>query len=206
MDIRIGTRPSRLALKQADEAIEILKRTYPDAAYSVRKIMTTGDIDKTTPISDVEGSNFFTKELDEALLAGTIDFAVHSSKDLPDKLSEELRIFVQTESISLYDALVSKGNRKFTKLPKNSRIGASSSRRKNEIKALRKDLVIVDIRGNIEERVALVDSGKIDALIVAEAALIRLGLTKRIAEILPLELFRTHPKQGSISLIARSKF
>lgn len=205
MEIRIGARPSPLALKQVEEAIGILKEAYPDAVYSIHRIKTTGDKDKTTPLSDVEGSDFFTKELDEALLNGDIDIAVHSAKDLPDKLKDGLRIVVETSPISPYDALVSKDNIKFADLPRASRIGASSLRRKNEIKALRKDLAIVNIRGNIGERIKLLNSGEIDALIVAEAALIRLGLEDRITEILPLELFKTHPKQGSLSLVARSQ-
>lgn len=203
MEIRIGTRPSPLALKQVEEAVAILGKIYPGASYAIHKIFTAGDKDRVTPISEVEGSDFFTRELDESLLAGHIDFAVHSSKDLPDILPEGLIVAVETDSISRYDALVSKGNIKFAGLPAGRRIGASSSRRKSEIAALRKDLNIVNVRGNIEERIALVDLGKVDALVVAEAALIRLGLEHRSSEILPLELFKTHPKQGSISLVVR---
>jgi len=201
--IRIGARPSNLALKQAGQAIKLLRKAYPEAAFSIRKIYTTGDRDKITPLSDVDGSDFFTREIDEALLAGEIDVGVHSSKDLPEILPEELVVAVETESISHYDALVSRGNIKFGELPADSRIGASSARRKNDIKALREDLAIIDVRGNIEERLALIDSGKIDALIVAEAALIRLNLEHRITEVLSLEFFKTHPKQGRISLVVK---
>jgi len=203
MEIRVGTRPSPLALKQAQEAISALKSIYPDAVYATHRIKTTGDTDKTTPISEVEDSDFFTKELDDALLDGEIDIAVHSSKDLPAGLREGLAVWIETGSISRRDALISKNGLKFTKLPEMSKIGSSSRRRKAQVKALRDDLMIVDIRGTIEERIALVDSGKIDALIVAEAALIRLGLESRIAEILPNEYFETHPKQGRLSLVVR---
>jgi hydroxymethylbilane synthase len=203
MEIKIGARPSPLAIRQAEEAIGILKRLYPDAAYPIIKIKTTGDIDKTTPISEVEGSDFFTKELDAALLGGCIDIAVHSSKDLPDRLADDLEVALETDSISLNDALISKGGLKFSELPEGARIGTSSKRRKAQVKSLRKDLEAADIRGNIGQRIALVDSGSIDALIVAESALIRLGLQYRASEILPLELFKTHPKQGSLSLVVR---
>lgn len=203
MEIRIGTRPSPLALAQAREAVEILKNMYPSATYNVNKILTTGDIDKTTPISEVEGTDFFTRQLDEALLEGRIDVAVHSAKDLPDPLPEGLEIAVETPSISRNDALVSNSGAGFFELPENSRIGASSLRRKEEIRILRKDLKIVDVRGDIIHRLSLIEAGLIDALVVAHAALMRLGLENRAAEILPLNLFETHPKQGSLSLVMR---
>ena len=203
--IRLGIRPSPLALKQAQEAIDLLKRIYPGATFSIRKIFTLGDKDKLTPISDIEGSDFFTREIDRTLLNGDIDFGVHSSKDLPDILALGLKVAFETPSVSPYDALVSKGNLKFKDLPEGYNIGVSSRRRKNQIRNLRNDLKIVDIRGNIEERLSLLDTGRIDALIVAQAALIRLGLEYRASEILALDIFKTHPKQGSLSIVARDK-
>ncbi|MEW6009397.1 MAG: hydroxymethylbilane synthase [Candidatus Omnitrophota bacterium] len=203
MEIRIGTRASPLALKQAAEAIDLLKQRYPQAHFSIVTIDTSGDKNKLTPISEVEGSDFFTREIDEALLAGEIDFAVHSSKDLPRVIPKGLAIVMETLSISNFDCLVSRDNIKFMDLPRFSRVGSSSQRRKNEIRRLRKDLKIIDIRGNIQERLALVDEAKIDALIIAHAALIRLGLEHRITEVFPLDVFRTHPKQGCISILAR---
>jgi len=199
--LRIGIRPSSLALKQAEE----IKKVFSSVQFEVISIETRGDRDKITPLTNVEGSDFFTKEIDDALLTGEIDLAVHSSKDLPDILPEGLEVVFESVPISPFDALVSRGNFKIMNLPKGYRIGSSSLRRKSQIQALRKDLEIVDIRGTIEERLALIDSGKIDALIVAHAALIRLGLEKRIAEIIPLDIFKTHPKQGSLSLLAREK-
>ena len=197
--LKVGTRPSPLALKQVKEIQKIL----PDINLEVVVIDALGDIDKITPISEVEGSDFFTRELDLALLAGKIDLAIHSSKDLPDILPYGLRVVLETESLSPDDALVSIGNHKFMDLPTGSKIGSSSLRRKSQIRSLRPDLEIVDIRGTINERLDLLDIGKCDALVVAHAALIRLGLEERIAEILPQYIFKTHPKQGSLSVLVR---
>lgn len=197
--LRMGTRPSPLALKQAEE----IRKLFPSVQFEIVSIKTRGDRDTITLLSNVEGSDFFTKEIDDVLLTGKIDLAVHSSKDLPDILAEGLAVVFETEPLSPFDALVSRSNVTIMNLPAGCRIGSSSSRRKSQIRALRKDLEVVDIRGIIEERLALIDSGKIDALVVAHAALIRLGLEKRIAELLPLDIFKTHPKQGRLSLLAK---
>lgn len=197
--LRVGTRPSPLAIKQADE----LKRLFPMVNLEVVVISTKGDRDKITPLTEVEGSDFFTSEIDSALLRGEIDLALHSRKDLPDELNEGLRIVLETESISPYDALVSRGGLKLKDLPYASRVGTSSQRRKDQIYALRQDLVLVDVRGNIGERLNLIDTGKIDALVVAHAALIRLGLESRISEIFSADNFPVHPKQGKLALVVK---
>lgn len=205
MQVRIGSRPSPLALRQAREAAVLLQKIYPGAVFKIVRILTAGDKDKLTPLSEVEGGDFFTREIDQALLKGEIDFGIHSSKDLPQVLPKGLSVALETSSLSPYDALVSKGDLKFKELPPGYRIGVSSQRRKEQIRDLRGDLVIVDVRGNIEERLGMLDTGSIDALIIAHAALLRLGLEYRIAEVLPLEIFPTHPKQGSLSLVAREE-
>ena len=197
--LRVGTRPSPLAIKQADE----LKRIFPWVNFEVVIISTLGDKDKITPLTGIEGSDFFTREIDQALLEGEIDVALHSSKDLPDKLSGGLRVVLETESISQFDALVSKGRLKLNELPYASRVGTSSQRRREQIRALRQDLVFVDVRGNIGERLGLIDAGKIDALVVAHAALIRLGLEHMISEVFREGIFTVHSKQGSLALVAR---
>ncbi len=197
--LRVGTRPSALAIKQTDE----LKKIFPGVNFEVVIISTLGDKDKITPLSNVEGSDFFTREIDHALLKGEIDVALHSSKDLPDKLSVGLRVVLETESISPFDALVSKGKLKLSELLYASRVGTSSQRRKDQIRRLRQDLVLVDVRGNIGERLGLIDAGKIDALVVAHAALIRLGLEHRISEVFSGDDCTAHPKQGSLALVTR---
>lgn len=200
---KIGTRTSALALRQVDEVLGCLKKFYPRIEAEVVGIDTYGDKDKFTPISDIEGTDFFTREIDQALLKGEIDFAVHSGKDLPDRLPRGLIIAAITRPIDPYDALVSKGNLRINELRKGAKIGASSLRRKTQLKNYRPDFHLVDIRGTIEERLKILDSDGLDAIIVAACALARLGLQQRIAQRLPFEVLRPHPLQGALAIVAR---
>jgi len=185
-----------LALRQVEE----VRRLFPHVAFEVKTYRTLGDRDRVTPLSDVEGTDFFTREIDEALLRGEIDIALHSSKDFPEVVPCGLNVILETAPLSKNDCLVAKNNFLLKDLPPKSRIGTSSRRRKEQIRFMRPDLTVVDIRGNIEERLTLLDSGKLDALIVAHAALIRLGLEGRVSEVFHLKDFPTHPKQGRLSL------
>lgn len=195
--IRIGTRSSPLALKQIDEIIQLFGlRNFEIITYD-----TTGDKDKKTPIPEIEGTDFFTDVIDSALLAGGIDCAVHSAKDLPDKLPAGLKVAVLTKSVDSSDALVSKNNLKLNELPKGARIGASSTRRKEQLKKFRSDFRIVDIRGNVDDRLKKFELSGLDGIIVAASALIRLGLENKIAERLPVEIFKPHPLQGSLAVV-----
>lgn len=200
---RIAARTSPLALKQVGEAAGYIKALYPEFCYEVIGITTWGDRDKITPISDIEGSDFFTREVDEAVLSGEADFAVHSAKDLPDAIPGGLVVAAITEPLDSHDALVSKNNLKLAELPLGARIGASSARRKSQLKAYRNDFQIIDIRGNIEERLAALDGGGLDAVIVAACALMRLGLEDRIAQRVPFNILKPHPKQGSLAVVAK---
>lgn len=200
---RVGTRKSPLALKQVEEVISALNIFYPTMRYEIIGIDTYGDKDKTTPISEIEGTDFFTWEIEEALLRGDIEFAVHSAKDLPDEIPEGLVVATITKSIDPYDALVSKENLRIDQLKKGARIGASSLRRKTQLKRYREDLQIVDIRGNIEERLEKLGTDGLDAIIVASCALVRLGLEDRIAQRIPFEILRPHPLQGSLAIEVR---
>jgi len=222
---RVGNRTSPLALKQVEEVFGMLKKFYPSIELEVVGIDTYGDKDKITPISVIEGTDFFTREIDEALLRNEIDFAVHSAKDLPDKLRDGLVISALTECLDPYDALVSKSGLTLDKLSKGAKIGTSSLRRKAQLKKYRKDLKIVDIRGNIEERLRLLDSGLqvpepdpdrrsgylsrspigfgLDGIVIAACGLIRLGLPHRITQKIPLEILKPHPLQGSLAIVAR---
>ncbi len=216
---RIGTRASPLALKQVEEILVDLRKFYPDFKTEIVGIQTYGDKDRATPISEIEGSDFFTREIDEALLKGSVDFAVHSAKDLLDEIPEGLIIVAITKSIDPFDALVlrqssvptlsvveglvSKGNLKINELKTGAKIGASSDRRKTQLKNFRSDFQIVDIRGNIEERLEKLENNGLDAIVVAACALVRLGLENRIAQRLPLEILRPHPLQGSLAIATR---
>ncbi len=214
-NFRIGTRKSPLAIKQVDEVKDRVRQLYPDRKPEVVAIDTSGDKDRHTPISDIEGTDFFTREIDQALLKGEIDVAVHSAKDLPDELAQGLGIAFTTESIDPYDCLVSKSGLKLDKLPHGARIGTSSQRRKAQLKKYREDFQIIDIRGNIEERLNILDnydsrftihdSRNVDAIVIAAAGLIRLGLEHRITQRIPLDILRPHPLQGSLAVVAKSK-
>ncbi|MDP3732220.1 MAG: hydroxymethylbilane synthase [Candidatus Omnitrophota bacterium] len=203
--LRIGTRSSPLALKQVEEALGYLKRFYPQIRVEIIGIDTYGDKDKITPISESEGTDFFTREIDEALLRGDIDFAVHSAKDLPDEVPKGLAIAAITKSIDPYDALVSKSNLKIGELRKGAKIGASSLRRKTQLKKYRDDFQIVDVRGTIEERLDKLDNHGLDAIIVAACALIRLELEHRITQRIPFEILKPHSLQGSLAIEARAE-
>ena len=207
---RIGTRKSPLALRQVVEVTSYLRKFYPSLMTEAVSIDTYGDKDKTTPISEIEGSDFFTREIEEALLRGEIDFAVHSAKDLPDRIPDGLYIAAITKSIDPYDCLVSKNNLKLWQLPYGAKLGASSQRRKTQLKAYRDDFKVVDIRGNIQERIEKLEEPDLhhplaqglglDAIIVAGCALLRLGLEHRITEKIPFDILKPHPLQGCLAI------
>ncbi len=197
LTLRIITRQSPLALLQVEE----LQRMLPDTLrWEVTKTVSYGDRHKDVSLMDRSvAADFFTRELDEALLDGRADVAVHSAKDLPYPLPAGLEVIALTEAKDKTDSLVTRHGETLATLPPGSRIGTSSAVRKAELLALRTDIEVVPIRGTIEERIAQVDDGKVDALIVATCALDRLGLSHRASERLP---FRTHPLQGNLAVTA----
>jgi hydroxymethylbilane synthase len=201
--IKIGTRTSPLALKQVEEFKRISKRINNTVEFQIVGIDTYGDKDKKTSISVMEGTDFFTREIDDALLYGRIDFALHSAKDLPDVLREGLAVAAITSSIDPYDVLVSKNRLKLDKFPFAAKIGTSSIRRKKQLKEYRKDFQIVDIRGNIHQRLEILDNSMLDAIVIAAAGLIRLGLEDRITQKIPLEIMEPHPLQGCLAAVVR---
>ncbi len=202
---RAGTRTSPLALKQAEEVLTGLRKCSPSFRAEIVGINTYGDGDRNTPISQIEGSDFFTREIEEALLRGKIDFAVHSAKDLPDIIPQRLSIAAITASIDPYDVLVSKGNSGLAELPRGAKIGTSSLRRKTQLKSYRNDFIMVDIRGNIEERLKTLDQTELDAIVIAAAGLIRLELGDRITERIPFAILKPHPLQGRLAVEVRKE-
>jgi len=194
--IRIVSRQSTLALLQVEEAMSLAGITD----YEVIKTTSYGDRHKELSLMD-EGlaADFFTRELDEALLEGRADIAVHSAKDLPYPLPDGIDLLALTEGKDSSDSLVARDGLTLDTLPAGSRIGTSSAQRKAELLNVRGDVEVVPIRGTIEERIALVDDGTVDALIVATCALDRLGLLHRATERLP---FKTHPLQGKLAITA----
>jgi len=198
--LKIGTRPSRLALEQAAE----IKSYLPWLKLQIVPIKTSGDKDKFTPLVLQEESDFFTREIEEALLKGDIDVAVHSAKDLEQNMPQGLIVAAITRSISPFECLVSRDNLLLHELPKGSRVATSSQRRRDALAHYRKDFILEDIRGNVDERLAQLDSGAFDALIVAHAAMLRLGYEDRIAQIIPADIMPPHPLQGRLALQVKS--
>jgi len=193
--IRVGARSSRLAIKQAEEVQGLLPRLQME----IISIETAGDKDKKTPLLDHEESDFFTREIEEALIDGKIDAAIHSAKDLEKNMPKALAIAALTRSISRLESLVSKDNRALGDLEAGAIVGTSSSKRKEAVLRYRPDLIVKDIRGNIEERLSQLDTGDFDAIIIAHAALLRLGLGYRISQIIPEDILPPHPLQGRLA-------
>ncbi|MDO4164796.1 MAG: uroporphyrinogen-III C-methyltransferase [Bacteroides sp.] len=194
--IKVISRNSPLALLQVKEFFSL----FPALEYEVAEVTSYGDRHKDISLMDNISADFFTRELDRAVLDGEADIAIHSAKDLPYPLPAGLELYCLTEASDKSDSLVSSDSLTLAQLPAGSRIGTSSKMRKTELLQLRQDIEVVSIRGTIEERIAQVDNGYIDALIVATCALQRLGLEERIAERLP---FKTHPLQGNLAVIGR---
>src|SRR5574344_1437552 len=195
--IKVIARGSKLSQLQVKEVFG----HYPGIEYEVELLSSFGD--KRQDISLLNGeapADIFTRELDESLLNGKADIAIHSAKDLPDPLQPEIELIALIPAFDITDSLVSRDHLRFNELPSGSTIGTSSPLRKAGLQSLRSDLTVVGIRGTIEERVKQVRDGKIDAAIVATCALKRLGMANEISEILP---FATHPLQGSLAITAK---
>ncbi|OGX08159.1 MAG: hypothetical protein A2Z88_09215 [Omnitrophica WOR_2 bacterium GWA2_47_8] len=197
--IKIGSRESRLAKVQVEEILDLLKKKGVRLDFEQRFFKTKGDKDKKTSLTTSPADDFFTDSLDKALLAGKIDITVHSAKDLPQSLREGLDVLALTASIDGTDAFVGKACLK--DLKRGAMIGTSSLLRKRSLKELYPRLKAVDIRGTIEERIALVEKGKCDGIIVATAALKRLGLAHLIKDIFPWE---ATPLQGQLAVVGRA--
>jgi len=174
--IRVGTRGSKLALAQTDWVISRLKSIYPEITFEKVIIKTTGDKILEPPLSKIGGKGLFVKEIEEALLKGEIDFAVHSMKDMPALLPEGLEIGCIPERESPFDIWISEYQSIFD-LPPKARVGTSSLRRISQLKKLRKDLEILPLRGNVDTRLRKWKEGEFDGIILAEAGLKRLGIS-----------------------------
>lgn len=196
LTIRVGTRPSPLAIKQVEE----ISARLPGIRLEMIAIETRGDRDKITPLAKMEGTDFFTSNIEESLVLGRIDAAVHSAKDIEDSPPKDTMIAAITASISPYDCLVSRNKLPLAALPKGAVVGTSSPNRKKAVLKFRRDLNVKDIRGNIDERLGLLDRGDYDAIIVAHAAMVRLGYEYKVAEIFPEEIIRPHPLQGKLAV------
>jgi hydroxymethylbilane synthase len=201
MEVTVGARNSRLSHEQVLEVWREITVFHPDLRFQPVWTVTGGDIDKTTPLWKVSKTDFFSREIDEKLLQGKCRIAIHSAKDLPLPVPQGLSLIALTQGVDPRDSLVMNPMATLETLPPNAKVGTSSKRREEVLKNLREDLRAVDIRGTIDERLELLHTGAVDAVIIAEAALTRLKLTHENRVFLD---HVTEALQGRLAVIART--
>lgn len=202
--LRIGTRASQLALWQANWVKSELEKRYPGIEVSLVKIKTQGDKILDVPLAMVGGKGLFVKELQEAMLRGETDLAVHSMKDVPTYFPAGLGLRCITEREDVRDIVILRpGVAHWKDLPHGARIGTSALRRKSQLLHLRPDLQMVDIRGNVETRIRKLTEDNLDAVILAAAGMKRLGFEKQISEYLPVDVSIPAIGQGALGLESR---
>lgn len=201
--LRLGTRGSALALAQAEIVAAALIAAHPSLDVAIEKIVTGGDKDIDRPLHQLGGKGVFTKELDDALLEGRIDAAVHSLKDVPTELPDGLVIGAVGHRAHPFDVLLTLDGRILDELEEGEKVGTSSLRRKAQLLLYNPDLNVVDIRGNLETRWKKLESGVVDALCLAAAGLERLGWQDRVSEILTQEIMVPAVGQGFLCLMVR---
>ena len=198
----VGTRGSQLAMIQAESVADKIREANPHLDVSVTRITTGGDRDRRSQLDQMAGVGVFVKELEEALLDSRIDMAVHSLKDVPTTLPQGLCLMASTERLDPRDVLVSRSGR-LDDIPIGGRIGTGSLRRAIQLAQYRPDLEVDGIRGNVDTRLRKVSCGEFDAIILAAAALLRLGREDRITQYLPPEHFLPAVGQGALVIEAR---
>ena len=201
--IHIATRRSPLALWQAEHVARLLREAHPGLITKLVKMTTRGDKLLDAPLAKVGGKGLFVKELEQGMLQGEADIAVHSMKDVPVEFPEGLHLAAILEREDPRDALVSSRFASFQALPPRAKIGTSSLRRQCQIKVLLPECEILHLRGNVNTRLAKLDAGEYDAIVLASAGLIRLGMAERIAEFLPPEISLPAIGQGAIGIESR---
>ena len=205
MKLKIGTRGSKLSLVQTQLVIDALKNAKPELKFEVVTIKTKGDID-ARPLYTIDRKGIFEKEIDAAVRDGRVDFAVHSLKDIPSELPENLTIASIPKRESPNDVFVNYKKTKLNDIASKSIVGTSSLRRAVQVTRLRPDLIVKPVRGNVETRVNKMLKREFDALVLAEAGLSRLGLTDVIAERLSIDDFTPSPGQGAMAVVTRENY
>jgi hydroxymethylbilane synthase len=203
MKIRIGTRKSKLALWQSEWVKEQIEKKFPEVEVELVKITTKGDKILDVPLAKIGDKGLFTKEIEEAMLRDEVDIAVHSLKDVPSKLPEGLKLLAFSDREDPRDALLSCGKYTLETLPKGAVVGTSSLRRRAQLKILRPDLVIKDLRGNVDTRIRKLKEGEYDAIILAAAGVKRLGWEDEIDEIISPERMIPSVSQGILGIEGR---
>ena len=198
--ISIGARSSRLSRIQVQEIFTALQNFYPNISFEESYFESTGDLDQKTTLRNLDKTDFFTKEIDEAVLSGKCRLGIHSAKDLPFPLPAGLALICLTKGLDSADSLVLRQGETLSSLPSAACIATSSVRREETVKLLRRNLSFCDLRGTIEKRLSKLTTGEADGVVVAEAALIRLGLTDLNRVRLPGS---TTEGQGRLAILAR---
>jgi len=201
----IGTRGSRLAVWQAEWVQARLKEFAPGLTVTLQRIKTSGDMILDVPLAVIGGKGLFVKEIEEALLRGEIDLAVHSMKDVPTVLPDGLDILCVPAREDPRDVLVSRDSCSLDQLPKGSRVGTSSLRRQAQLLHYRLDLRIELLRGNLDTRLRKLHNGEYDAIVLAAAGLSRMGWSNKVTEYLPPEVSLPAIGQGALALEGRCK-
>lgn len=199
----VGTRGSNLALTQTRLVVEMLRRVDGKMKFAPVLVKTMGDILPPENLGDVDGKSSFTSEIDRLLIEGSIDIAVHSMKDLPTNLDKRVVVAATPEREDARDALVSASAKGLSELRKGARIGTSSVRRKAQLLALRDDLKVVELHGNIETRLKKIEHGHLDGVVLAAAGLRRLGLESRICQLFSTGEMVPAVCQGVLAVVAR---
>lgn len=199
--IRLGTRGSRLALWQAECVRDLLSREAPMSDVEITKVKTLGDKDQKRSLQSLGRTGIFTAELDRALMEGEVDLAVHSLKDVETSLPPGMILAAVLPRGPVEDALL--GAASLDDLPQGAAVGTGSARRRAQLKALRPDLDVQDLRGNVPTRLERLDSGDLAAIVLARAGLVRLGLAHRIGAVLSPEVFLPAVGQGAVAITCR---
>jgi hydroxymethylbilane synthase len=201
----IATRRSELALWQADHVAGLLRRAHPGLSVELLPLTTQGDRILDRPLAQIGGKGLFLKELEAALLDGRADVAVHSMKDVPVLETEGLPADTVLERANPFDALLSRNGARLADLPAGARVGTSSLRRQCQLRSLRPDLDLKDLRGNVNTRIRKLDEGEYDAIVLACAGLERLGLDGRISDVLRPPDWLPAAAQGTIGVQRRAE-
>lgn len=200
----LGTRASKLALQQSEWFQARVQEVAPGVTVTLKRIQTSGDKIVDVPLAKIGGKGLFVKEIEDALLSGEIDFAVHSMKDVPTQLPAGLEILCVPPREDARDALISRDGRRFTELPSGARVGTSSLRRQSQLLHTRPDLRIEMLRGNLDTRLRKLKEGQFDAIVLAAAGLRRLAWTQEITEYLDPVLSLPAIGQGALGIEGRS--
>ncbi|MFZ5979069.1 MAG: hydroxymethylbilane synthase [Candidatus Zixiibacteriota bacterium] len=202
--VKVGTRGSFLALTQTRTVIQQLSEKNPELQFELVIINTAGDIDRVTALDKIGGAGLFTKKIEQELLAGNIDIAVHSAKDLPSVMTAGLTLGAVPVRLPGEDAWLSRDGMKLTEVPSGTVVGTGSPRRQAQLRYLRPDLEVHDIRGNVETRLRKMKEGPYQAILMARAGLARAGFSGKITEILDPEKFVPAPGQGALAVQIRA--